>query len=141
MLELCQKPSRGGQRVIYSTNLTRCDVFPWMEKYDCPDRKWVRSGVKRGLLKTKWKRVERVVSRSRQKKHRFYRASARARVCVRPRGAEGPTQSSNICITRTGRKIKGQECEKKTRHVIAGKGMNFSHGDRVYLKSVSRFFI
>lgn len=44
------------------------------------------SGVKRGLLKTKWKRVERVVSRSRQKKHRFYRVCTRA--CMRP-----PTRS------------------------------------------------
>lgn len=140
MLELCHKAWRGGQRVIYSTNSTMF-FHRWKSTIALIESESIDGA---GLSGVYWKRNGNglsVVSRSRQK-HRFYRAaaSARARVCVRPRGAEGPTQSSNICITRTRRKIKGKECEK-TRRVIAGKGMNFSHGDRVYLRSVSRFFI
>lgn len=135
MVELCHIASRG-QRVIFETNLTRCFFHRWKSTIESR----VERIVWRGGVKVYWKRNGNGLSVSRSRQKRRFIASARARVCVRPRGAEGPTQSSNICITRTRRKIKGQECEK-TRHVIAGKGMNFSHGDRVYLRSVMVFHL
>lgn len=60
-----------------------------MEKYDCPDRKWVDrwSGVKRGLLKTKWKRVERRIP-FKAETSVLSRGRVCTRACMRP-----PTRS------------------------------------------------
>lgn len=136
MVELCDIASRGQRVIIFETNLTRC--FFHLDGKVRSKVEWKESC---GGVKVYWKRNGNglSVSRSRQKR-RFYRVCTRA--CMRPptRSRRAHAELEYICITRTRRKIKGQECEK-TRHVIAGKGMNFSHGDRVYLRSVMVFHL